>query len=36
VAIFLQGEAPPDGLLLGAALIAAGVALLTLGKSKPE
>lgn len=31
VAIFLQGEAPPEGLLLGAALIAAGVALLTLG-----
>ncbi len=35
VAIFLQGEAPPDGLFVGAALIAAGVALLTLGKSKP-
>ena len=35
VAIFLQGEAPPDGLLLGAALIAIGVALLTLGTSTP-
>lgn len=33
-AIFLQGEAPPEGLLLGAALIAVGVALLTLGKVK--
>ena len=33
VAIFLQGEAPPEGLFLGAALIATGVALLTLGHS---
>jgi len=33
VAIFLQGEAPPEGLLPGAALIAAGIALLTLGKT---
>lgn len=32
VAIFLQGEAPPDGLFLGALLIATGVTLLTLGK----
>lgn len=36
VAIIFQGEAPPEGLALGAALIAAGVALLTLGKAKPE
>jgi drug/metabolite transporter (DMT)-like permease len=36
VAIFLQGEAPPDGLFLGAALIAAGVALLTYMHSKPK
>ncbi len=36
VAILLQDEAPPEGLLLGAALIAAGVALLTLGKTKSE
>ena len=34
VAIFLQGEAPPDGLWWGAALIGVGVALLTLGKRK--
>lgn len=34
VAIFLQGEVPPDGLFLGAALIAAGVALLTHGNIK--
>ena len=34
VAIFLQGEAPPGGLFLGAALIAAGVALLSLGKAR--
>lgn len=33
VAIFLQGEAAPEGLFLGAALIAAGIALLTLGKA---
>lgn len=33
VAIFLQDEAPPEGLILGATLIAAGVALLTLGKT---
>src|SRR5690606_37368507 len=31
VAIFLQNEATPEGLVLGAILIAAGVALLTLG-----
>ena len=31
VAIFLQGEAPPEGLLLGASLIALGVALVTWG-----
>lgn len=36
VAIFLQGEAPPEGLLVGAALIAAGVVLVTLGKAKYE
>lgn len=32
VAIFLQGEAPPSGLWLGAGLIALGVALVTWGK----
>lgn len=31
VAIFLQGEAPPEGLLLGGSLIALGVALVTWG-----
>ncbi|GAA3722880.1 DMT family transporter [Oceanisphaera sediminis] len=31
-AVFLQGEAPPQGLLAGAALIATGVALVTIGK----
>ncbi|MCI2394842.1 DMT family transporter [Aliiroseovarius sediminis] len=31
VAVFLQGEAPPDGLVLGASLIALGVACVTLG-----
>ncbi|NZA26534.1 DMT family transporter [Luteimonas sp. SJ-92] len=36
VAIFLQGEAPPEGLFVGAALITAGIALLTLGKAKSE
>ncbi|MCC2595883.1 DMT family transporter [Pusillimonas sp. MFBS29] len=36
VAIFLQGEAAPEGLMPGAALIATGVALLTLGKTKSE
>lgn len=36
VAIFLQGEAPPEGLILGAALIAAGIALVTLGRAKAE
>ena len=36
VAIFLQGEAPPEGLFLGAALIAAGVAQLTLGRTRLE
>ena len=36
VAIFLQGETPPEGLFLGATLIAAGIALLTLGKAKSE
>lgn len=34
VAVFLQGEAPPESLFLGAGLIAAGVALLTHGKVK--
>ena len=33
VAIFLQGEAPPGGLWLGAGLIAIGVALVSLGKN---
>lgn len=36
VAVFLQGEAPPQGLLAGAALIATGVALVTLGKAREE
>lgn len=36
VAIFLQDEAPPEGLVLGTALIGAGVALLTLGKNKSD
>lgn len=36
VAIFLQGEAPPEALIPGAALIATGVALLTFGKARPE
>ena len=36
IAIFLQGEAPPQGLFLGAALIVAGVALLTLGNAKSK
>ncbi len=35
IAILLQGEAPPGGLLPGAALTAAGVALLSLGKARP-
>lgn len=34
VAIFLQGEAPPEGLLLGASLIAIGVVLVTWGGVK--
>lgn len=33
VAIFLQGEAPPAGLWLGAGLIALGVALVSFGKN---
>lgn len=36
VAILLQSEAPPEGLFLGAALIVAGIALLTLGSRKPK
>src|SRR3546814_11458014 len=36
VAIFLQDETPPEGLILGAALIDAGVALLPLGTDKSE
>lgn len=32
IAIFLQGEAPPDGLLLSAVLIITGIALLSHGK----
>ncbi|MEX0731726.1 MAG: DMT family transporter [Aquisalimonadaceae bacterium] len=35
-AIFLQGEAPPKGLFLGAGLIAVGVVLLTFGNTKRE
>ncbi|TXD96262.1 DMT family transporter [Psychrobacter frigidicola] len=31
VAVFLQGEAPPEGLILGASLIALGVVLVTWG-----
>ena len=34
VAVLLQGEAPPEGLLLGALLIGGGVALVTLGHTK--
>ncbi len=34
VAIFLQGESPPEGLLLGASLIAVGVILVTYGGIK--
>ncbi|MGE6796872.1 MULTISPECIES: DMT family transporter [Psychrobacter] len=34
VAIFLQGESPPEGLLLGASLIAIGVVLVTWGGIK--
>ena len=34
VAVFLQGESPPDGLILGASLIALGVALVTWGGMK--
>lgn len=36
VATLLQNEAPPEGLMLGATLIAAGVALLACGKAKSE
>lgn len=36
LAIFLQGEAPPEGLLLGGTLIAAGIALVTLGARMPS
>ncbi|WP_417615261.1 DMT family transporter [Oceanisphaera sp.] len=34
VAVFLQGEAPPPGLFVGALLIGLGVALVTLGRAK--
>lgn len=34
VGVFLQGESPPDGLILGASLIALGVALVTWGGMK--
>ncbi len=34
IAIFLQGEAPPDGIIIGAILIALGVALVTWGGIK--
>lgn len=36
IAILVQGESPPEGLILGAALIAAGVALLAFGKARSE
>lgn len=36
VAIFMQGEAPPEGLTLGAALIATGVALLSINQATPK
>ncbi|MGP9766525.1 DMT family transporter [Halomonas sp. AOP13-D3-9] len=35
VAIVLQGETAPEGLLLGTLLIGAGIALLNIGKAKP-
>jgi len=31
IAVFIQGEAPPEGLILGASLIAIGVISVTLG-----
>lgn len=34
VAVFLQGETPPEGLILGGSLIALGVALVTWGGAK--
>lgn len=34
VAVFLQGEAPPEGLLLGIVLIGVGIALLNVGKAR--
>ena len=34
VAIFLQNESPPEGLILGASLIALGVILVTYGGVK--
>ena len=34
IAVFLQGEAPPDGLIVGASLIALGVGLVTWGGMK--
>jgi drug/metabolite transporter (DMT)-like permease len=34
IAIFLQGERPPEGLFLGASLIAIGVVLVTWGGVK--
>lgn len=34
VAIFLQNEAPPPGLILSAVLIAAGITLITLGQAR--
>jgi drug/metabolite transporter (DMT)-like permease len=36
VAIFLLGEAPPEGLFVGAVLIASGVALLVFGNARRE
>lgn len=36
VAVFLQGESPPEGLLIGASLIALGVGLVTWGGMKMQ
>lgn len=34
IAVFIQGESPPEGLILGASLIATGVACVTWGGAK--
>lgn len=36
IAIFLLGEAPPEGLFISAGLIATGIALVTLGSTKSQ